>query len=141
MFEEGYNRQVRVGLTPLIDMVFLLIVFFMLTTTFHDTEVIPLQLGTTKEVTVQQVKDDTPPLIVTVISAKKVRYKGEEMSVRDVQMQLIKDMKKAKKDQVFVQNTPSAKVGDMVHVLDAIRKAGTGNVVLVETPARGRATK
>ena len=40
---DGARPPLRISLTPLIDVVFILLVFFMLASTFHDWRAIPLQ--------------------------------------------------------------------------------------------------
>jgi len=43
------RRRLRIGLTPLIDVVFILLLFFMLTTRFAQQQAIPLRMSGTAE--------------------------------------------------------------------------------------------
>src|SRR3546814_12993071 len=44
-FSRGPRRRVRISLTPLIDVVFILLIFFMLATSFVDDRAIEVEIG------------------------------------------------------------------------------------------------
>lgn len=62
-FRKGLSDEVEVNLTPLIDVVFLLLIFFMVTTTFDRDAKIKINLPTTSNA-VSVAQKDTLELII-----------------------------------------------------------------------------
>lgn len=62
-FRKGLSDEVEVNLTPLIDVVFLLLIFFMVTTTFDRDAKIKINLPTTSNASTQAEKNKLELLI------------------------------------------------------------------------------
>jgi len=62
-FRKGLSDEVEVNLTPLIDVVFLLLIFFMVTTTFDRDAKIKINLPTTSNASTQVEKNKLELLI------------------------------------------------------------------------------
>ena len=62
-FQKGLSEDVEVNLTPLIDVVFLLLIFFMVTTTFDRDAKIKIDLPTTTNAT-SEVKKEKLEIII-----------------------------------------------------------------------------
>ena len=62
-FSQHVPDEVEVNLTPLIDVVFLLLIFFMITTTFDRNAKIKIELPTTNSA-VPVVQKDTMELLI-----------------------------------------------------------------------------
>lgn len=62
-FRKGLTDEVEVNLTPLIDVVFLLLIFFMVTTTFDRDAKIKINLPTTSNASTQVEKNKLELLI------------------------------------------------------------------------------
>lgn len=62
-FRKGLNDEAEVNLTPLIDVVFLLLIFFMITTTFDRDAKIKIDLPTTSNAVAQAQKNTLELLI------------------------------------------------------------------------------
>ena len=75
-FRKGLSEEVEVNLTPLIDVVFLLLIFFMVTTTFDRDAKIKIDLPTTSNAVPQAEKDK---LEVIIDSQGKYFVDGKEV--------------------------------------------------------------
>lgn len=62
-FRKGMSDEVEVNLTPLIDVVFLLLIFFMVTTTFDRDAKIKINLPTTSNAVTQAEKNKLEVII------------------------------------------------------------------------------
>lgn len=62
-FRKGMSDEVEVNLTPLIDVVFLLLIFFMVTTTFDQDAKIKINLPTTSNAVTQAEKNKLEVII------------------------------------------------------------------------------
>ena len=75
-FRKGLSEDVEVNLTPLIDVVFLLLIFFMVTTTFDRDAKIKINLPTTSNAVVHT---ETDKLEVLIDSQGKYFVDGKEV--------------------------------------------------------------
>jgi biopolymer transport protein ExbD len=63
-FRKGLSDEVEVNLTPLIDVVFLLLIFFMVTTTFDRDAKIKINLPTTANAVTTPAKNNTLEILI-----------------------------------------------------------------------------
>lgn len=63
-FRKGLSDEVEINLTPLIDVVFLLLIFFMVTTTFDRDAKIKINLPTTSNAATVPTKNNTLELLI-----------------------------------------------------------------------------
>ncbi len=63
-FRKGLSEEVEVNLTPLIDVVFLLLIFFMVTTTFDRDAKIKINLPTTSNAVTTPEKNETLEILI-----------------------------------------------------------------------------
>ncbi len=130
MFSKETRNTRKVSLTPMIDMVFLLLVFFMLTTTFQRNDGIELNFGLPPEGT----KQGKEPLIrVISINADEVMLQGEKMSLATFRETLAEQLEQNPSSRIALSNLSSTTVQDMIITLDTVRQLGASNITLVET--------
>lgn len=114
----------RPSLTPMIDVVFLLLVFFMLASRFGADAVLPLPLaGGGGQYT-------GPPRLVDIDPAS-IRLNGVPVSTVDLTAQLT-TMMQSPADPVIIRGADGATLQRIITVTDALRGAGFTTLVLVE---------
>lgn len=116
-------RRRRIGLTPMIDVVFLLLVFFMLAARFGGTDAIPLTLSAGGDTIYEG-----PPRLVTVLP-DGVRVNG--IDVVDPVPALDPLMATAQ-DIVVLRSVDDATVQRLLTVMEALRAAGLTNLVVLQ---------
>jgi biopolymer transport protein ExbD len=117
------RRRRRIGLTPMIDVVFLLLVFFMLAARFGVTEAIPVALtgsGTAPY--------DGPPRLVTVLE-DGLRVNG---IATDDPIAALTPLMSAPDDIVILRPGPEASVQRLLDVMTLLRDGGVPNLVVLE---------
>lgn len=128
------RRRHTISLTPLIDVVFILLLFFMLATNFTDWREITLATGTTASTS----DNDKATAIVRVTPDGGLYYKGQDFSVDTLIPVLLQLSKDGKLAAVIVHPAADTTLGPTVNVLDAL--AGTGlPVALSRTKGPGTA--
>lgn len=126
-FEGRKKANQGLNLTPLIDVVFLLLIFFMLTSNFVRDQVIPLTLPTAKSG--NALKDE---LLQVVIDAQGRLLIGEDVvAVDDLTTLLQQELKNRADKRVRIRGDKAVSLGVTVDVLDAARKAGAKGVDIV----------
>jgi len=108
----------RIGLTPLIDVVFLLLVFFMLASTFLKFSYLPLTAG--GEGAAAPTLSET--VIVRVRAGGALDVNGEPASADDLPAQLDMWAERGAKRAVL-RVVAGAETGDLVRALEAARRS------------------
>ncbi|MGJ3256570.1 MAG: ExbD/TolR family protein [Alcanivorax sp.] len=120
------RRKSPISLTPLIDVVFILLVFFMLASSFMDWRSLSLDTSAAGE----PAPSDKMPFVVQ-IGADSLRLNGESMSPE----QLIEQARSRPKGQpVSLQPLADTPVQAVVVVMDALNEAWVQPLRLVEDP-------
>ncbi len=114
------QRNALLDISPLIDVVFLLLIFFMVSTTFRDEAGLPLNLPSS----VSRGLKKTDNVVVT-ISKKGDIYVGKALTPPDKLTEVIqKQIALAKKKEVIIKADKSARYELVYRVMDASRQAG-----------------
>jgi biopolymer transport protein ExbD len=119
------RKRRRPSLTPMIDVVFLLLVFFMLASRFGTDQVIPLPLGGGGSAAYSG-----PPRLVE-IAAGELRLNGRTVAPGALSAALAPLMT-APDDAIVLRGGEGATLQDLVSVADGLRAAGYTTLVLVE---------
>ena len=130
---EGVRRSSDVpNLTPLIDIVFLLLVFFLLTAHFVRDEGIAIQLPEAESA----VASDDDALVEVLIDAEgRIRLDKEEVPVDQLEARIRASLEGKEKKWVTLRGDRSTQLQITVSVLDAARRAGAESVdVVTEKP-------
>jgi biopolymer transport protein ExbD len=121
-FRRGLTTRTNVELIPLIDVVFQLVVFFMVSTTFILTPGISLVLpkSETSEPVVMS------KLIVTVVSRNELYLNKEQYDVEGLDQRLgaITEQERSEIKTVVVEGDENVSYSLMVQVLDVLRRNG-----------------
>ena len=127
-FRRSLTTRTNVELIPLIDVVFQLVVFFMVSTTFIVTPGISLVLpGSETSEPVVMTK-----LVVTIISAEEIYLNKERYDINGLGSKLAMLTKEEKEEikTVVIEGDEEVSYSLMVDVLDTLRKNGFKGVNL-----------
>jgi biopolymer transport protein ExbD len=122
------KRNIEINVAPLIDVVFLLLIFFMLASEFTDFKTIDM-------ISPNQSKVDQPesnlPLIVNLSEKGVITIDTKEVSFNKL-AQTIKDKLNNKKETKIIISTPNeTKVKILIKIVDTIRGLGIENIALI----------
>jgi len=126
---EGLRRSSHTpNLTPLIDIVFLLLVFFMLTAHFVEDEAITIALPEAQSST--ELKQDE--VVQVLVDAQGRAYiNGEEIAITELEMRLRIELQDRDNKWVTLRGDQGTDLAKAVAVLDAARRAGADAVDIV----------
>lgn len=129
------RKVVRVALTPLIDVVFILLLFFLLTSTFTFDRTIDLTVAETVLPSSTPV-ESPPPLRLTVNDDDTVQIEGVVYSVEDSQLvsriEILKNQTGSLRA-VIVSATSRASVQQLITVLDTLNANGVTDIDLTQS--------
>lgn len=118
------ESQEQVDLSPLIDMVFILLIFFMVTTTFVKDMQVELERPGASSAEISSDKS----IRVTLDGDKKVYFDSQEVKLWSLQGRLREAFKDADSKDVLVITDKSVTAQDLIEVVDQCRLAGASNI-------------
>jgi len=117
------------NITPLIDVVFLLLIFFLVATSFQRIQK-ELEVDLPSAKTAGSVSMDIQPIAVTVSKDGKITMAEKEVSLDELPGRLRAAVASAKKPRVFVRGDAKTYHENVVAVLSACQEAGITDVSL-----------
>ncbi len=125
-FEGRARIHSHLDIAPLIDIVFLLLVFFMLTSTFMVPEAIELELPRSSSATVIE----TTPITVSLDQAGQLALNGERIEREQLRGAIEALLKQDADSAITLKSDARTEVQQLLAVMDEIRAAGGTGVAL-----------
>ena len=110
-------RKPMIGLTPLIDVVFILLIFFMLVVQFKVYQQVPLATSQASRAPVQQSADTT---LMTVIGNGQCRLQKEDIDCESA----VSSLSEPLNGPVYLSYETETSLGDIIAVHEDIMAAG-----------------
>lgn len=114
------------SLTPLIDVVFLLLMFFMLASTFARFSVVDVSLAGSRGAAQQPA---SPPVLLSVGAQGAFSLNGEPVAAEELRRRLV-ELAAGEEVSVIVRPSADARSQDIVTALERARAAQVGGVAL-----------
>jgi biopolymer transport protein ExbD len=131
-YERRRGSSIVLNLTPLIDIVFLLLVFFMLTAHFIENQAIDIKLPQASSA--KPIEDDQYVEIVLTPEGE-LMMGGKAIAKEELEQVIRGELHAPGKDFVRLRGDHESNFGMAVHVMDAARKAGAKSLdILTERP-------
>ena len=122
------KKSIEINVAPLIDIVFLLLIFFMLTSEFTDFKTIDMISPNQSSTNIQ---NNDLPIIINLsenglIEIDKIEIKLEDLS-ETIQMKLMN----SKNKKIVISTLNETKINNLIIVVDTIRSLGIENIALI----------
>ena len=114
------HRKPEVALAPLIDMVFILLIFFMLTTTLVQQT--GVEVKKPKAVSSQLLPRKN--ILVTVTKEREFFLEGKQLDWESFRNALAKRIAESPGDMVIINTDADSKLGPVVDVMDEAKRYG-----------------
>jgi len=125
------QRRSPISLTPLIDVVFILLVFFMLASSFLDWRAIDLNAPGKAAASASMAG-----AMLVEIRRDGLRLAGQRIALPDLAARVGAKIRETPDQRVIVQPAAGVVLQDAVAVLDALSAAGVRDLSLTRRPAR-----
>ena len=120
----------EIDLTPMLDGVFIMLIFFIVTATF----VKEIGLDVNSPDKNQNVKDaDKQSIVVQITNRDRIRIRGRDIDFRAVRANIERLHAENPDAPVVVQPHPDSTTETMIHVMDSARQAGVYSVSIAAT--------
>lgn len=128
----GGSNQAEVNIAPLIDMVFILLIFFLVTTSFiRDTGVTVERPQATTAKALQ-----SQSLRIGVAASGHIFVDGQRLSLAQLRDRVRAFLRRERQASVIVVPDKSLKTGRLVEVIDAAKAAGAKTVAIATEQRR-----
>ena len=126
------DEEAVINLTPLIDVVFLLLIFFMVSTTFDTTSQLKIKLPEASEnKTISKVK----PLYLMIDAKGRFFINARELSSQksDALLFALQSVVKGSDTPIVIQSDASSPVQSLVTAMDVVGRLGLSQVSIATT--------
>lgn len=120
-FLRKQNDEPRIDLTPMVDVVFLLLIFFMISTTFVESPGISIKLP---ETSAQTIDREPKEIKISLSREGDIYYRNQKISLGDFRVLLAEHRSDAKETTVLLLADQESRHGKVVTLMDLARNAG-----------------
>ena len=124
---ESFVAEGGPDMTPLIDCVFLLLIFFMVTTVFLHTKGLEVDMPAESEATEEKKKD----INVLLDRDGKIQIKGEDVMPAALAARLVTAMEEANNENLIIQADGECAQKHVVFVVDRAKEVGVEGIAFV----------
>ncbi len=122
--EEG----AQINLTPMLDVVFIMLIFFIVTATF--VKEVGLDVNQPEDDKPKTVDPDKRSIVVRITSRDRILIAQRDVDWRSVRANIERMHAENPEAPVIIQPHPESRTEVMVHIMDSARQAGVTNVSL-----------
>jgi biopolymer transport protein ExbD len=126
------SSEAGIDMSPLIDCVFILLIFFIVTTTFVEETGVEVD----KPQAASSVQLEKTSILLALTEKGEVVYGGREIGISGVQP-LVKRMLQKEDVPVIIQADSAAPSGLLVRIIDEAKLAGAVKVSLASSKPKG----
>jgi biopolymer transport protein ExbD len=134
-FKKEQNEEARLSIAPLIDIVFLLLIFFMVTSHFDVASGVRIELP---KVVKKLYDSDTERIILLVDRTGEIYLKGKRLDAKALPQALKTLVEEEGISRLVLQADKDVKHGRVVEIMDVAKRAGVYSIIIA---AKWRADK
>lgn len=120
------KSSTELNIAPLIDMVFILLIFFLVTTSFVKESGVEVKRPVAKS----SEKKEKTNLVIGVTEQNRIYIKGNPVDVRSIRSYMERFLMQYPQGSVVIAADENSSSGKVIQVLDACRLAGVKNVAV-----------
>ncbi len=121
------EEENEVNLTPMLDVVFIMLIFFIVTASFVKESGIDVSRPDANQ---QQEETNKRSILISITSSNEIWIQKRRVDVRAVRANIERLLAETPDSGVVIQAAESAENGTFVRVLDQARMAGAGSIAI-----------
>ena len=128
---QNQNKKLKINIIPLIDIIFLMLVFFMLATNFNEKR--ELDFSIEKKIGESSELEKT---IIINIKNNKFLYNNKILGKKDLEQDLLKIWKSSNSKNFVILNDKSSQIENLIKILDILKVNKIKNVTFSDDPKK-----
>ena len=120
------DDEAEINITPMLDIVFIMLIFFIVTTSFVKEQ--GLEVSRPSSAPPKEIKQDKGPIVVKINSGSLISVKGRILEPGAVQANLEREKAEKPAAPLIVAAHPDADTEALVTILDAAKAVGIDSV-------------
>ncbi len=133
-FRKPTPSRAGIDIAPLVDVVFLLVIFFAVSTTFLETSGLRLELPSSSSTASREAHD----LTVFLTADGTLSFGGETLDRAELEQRLGTALAESELKLVVLRADRESRHGEVVSVMDVIREAGAEAITWAAQPVPDR---
>lgn len=126
-FERKRHSHTHMNIAPLVDVVFLLLLFFMLTSRLVQEPVINVKLPESRAAEVESVMIKT----ITITKENEIYFMDTKHALESLSKSIAETISEPETDVLRIRADTDVNIGFLVKVIDEVRAAGVKNFSIV----------
>ena len=122
------DGEEQINLTPMLDVVFIMLIFFIVTATF--VKEVGLDVNQPEDDKPKTIDPDKRSIVVRITSRDRIVIAQRDVDWRSVRANIERLHAENPEAPVIIQPHPDSRTESMIHVMDSARQAGVFNVSL-----------
>ena len=122
------KKNTEINVAPLIDIVFLLLIFFMLTSEFTDFKTIDMISPNKSNTTIQKSE---LPIVINLSANGTIEIDNVNIDLMDLSSTVKDKLMNSKNNKVIISTLNETKINLLINIVDAIRSLGIENIALI----------
>lgn len=116
-----------IDMTPMLDIVFIMLIFFIVTASFLKEAGVDLNRPDSDTANKDPEKIS---IIIDIAKDSQVWFQKRRIDVRAIKANLARQMAEMDNPSIVIRTHPSARTGTVIQVVDSVRSAGVENYVV-----------
>ena len=125
------KKSLRINIIPLIDIIFLMLVFFMLATNFTRNNEVSFSVSNQKQISNQQNKDQ---LMILYLKDNKIFFEDKIIKLKDLENKYFDDWNAQNFDKIVILNDKKSSIQVLLNLMDLIKKNKIKSVNFSDEP-------
>ena len=122
------KKSIDINVAPLIDIVFLLLIFFMLTSEFTDFKTIDMISPNQNSASIEK---KNLPIIINLSEEGLIEVDKAEVKLENLSEIIQKKLINSKNKKIVISTLNDTKINNLIIVVDMIRSLGIENIALI----------
>tara|TARA_Y200000002_G_scaffold346927_1_gene321804 strand:+ start:613 stop:1008 length:396 start_codon:yes stop_codon:yes gene_type:complete len=128
---QNQNKKLKINIIPLIDIIFLMLVFFMLATNFNEKR--ELDFSIEKKIGESSELEKT---IIINIKNNEFLYNNKILGKKNLEQDLLKIWRSSNSKNFVILNDKSSKIENLIKILDILKVNKIKNVTFSDDPKK-----
>ena len=125
------KKKLKINIIPLIDIIFLMLVFFMLATNFTRNNEVSFSVNNQKQISNQQNKEQ---LMILYLKKDKIFFEDKIIKLKDLENQYFDDWNAQNFDKIVILNDKKSSIQVLFNLMDLIKKNKINSVNFADAP-------